>query len=59
MVSNIRIQLILYYFKGSNNGGGYSLYAGEFADESFQIKHTEPGLIGMSKRGSVPHSNEC
>ena len=46
-------------FLGSNNGGGFSLYAGEFADESFQIKHSEPGLIGMCKRGGVPNSNEC
>ena len=52
--------MIFYlFYLGSNNGGGYSFYGGEFADESFQIKHSEPGLIGMCKRGGVPHSNEC
>jgi cyclophilin family peptidyl-prolyl cis-trans isomerase len=39
---------------------GYSIYdGGEFADESFQVKHSEPGLIGMCKRGGIPNSNEC
>ena len=23
------------------------------------MKHTEPGLLGMCKRGGVPDSNEC
>lgn len=38
---------------------GYSIYDGEFADESFQVKHTEPGLIGMCKRGGILNTNEC
>jgi len=39
---------------------GYSIYdSGEFADESFQIKHTEPGLLGMCKRSGMKHTNEC
>ena len=38
---------------------GFSKYDGEFADESFHIKHTEPGLLGMCKRGGVADSNEC
>jgi len=38
---------------------GFSVYDGEFADESFQVKHTEPGLLGMCKRSSVQHTNEC
>jgi len=38
---------------------GYSKFDGEFADESFHVKHTEPGLLGMCKRGGVPDSNEC
>lgn len=38
---------------------GYSMYDGEFDDESFHVKHTEPGLLGMCKRGSVANSNEC
>ena len=31
---------------------------GEFADESFAISHTEPGLLGMCKRGGYANSNE-
>lgn len=31
---------------------------GEFADESFHVKHTEVGLIGMCKRKGYSHSNE-
>jgi len=27
-------------------------------DESFQVRHSEPALLGMCKRGGVPHSNE-
>ena len=38
---------------------GFSIYDGEFADESFNIKHEEPGLLGMCKRGSISHTNEC
>lgn len=30
----------------------------EFDDESFHVKHTEIGLLGMCKRGGVKHSNE-
>jgi len=36
-----------------------SAEGGEFADESFHIKHTEVGLVGMCKRKSYAHSNEC
>ena len=36
-----------------------SIYEGEFADESFHLKHTEIGLIGMTKRKAYSHSNEC
>ena len=35
------------------------MYGGEFADESFQVKHTEVGLVGMCKRSSFAHSDEC
>jgi len=39
--------------------GGLSIHGGEFEDESFNVKHTEPGLLGMCKRGSIPDTNEC
>ena len=32
---------------------------GEFADESFSVKHTEPGLLGMCKRNDYNNTNEC
>jgi hypothetical protein len=35
-----------------------SIYDGEFADESFHVKHTEIGLLGMAKRKGNHHSNE-
>lgn len=38
--------------------GTNSIYAGEFADESFHVKHTEVGLLGMCKRSGIKHSNE-
>lgn len=37
---------------------GASIYNGEFADESFHIKHTEVGLLGMCKRKGYAHTNE-
>ena len=37
---------------------GVSIYGGEFADESFAVKHSEIGLLGMCKRGGQKHSNE-
>lgn len=36
-----------------------SIFGGEFADESFHIKHTEVGLLGMCKRSGLKHTNEC
>ena len=35
-----------------------SIYEGEFADESFHVKHTEVGLVGMCKRKGYKHTNE-
>lgn len=48
--------LILFNY---NKEHGASLFEGEFADESFHIKHTEVGLVGMCKRKGYAHSNEC
>lgn len=35
-----------------------SLYGTEFPDESFHVKHTEIGLLGMCKRNNLKHTNE-
>jgi peptidyl-prolyl cis-trans isomerase B (cyclophilin B) len=42
----------------TDNEGQNSVYGGEFADESFHVKHTEVGLLGMCKRSGIKHSNE-
>ena len=41
-----------------NSNEGTSIYSGEFEDESFQVKHTEIGLLGMCKRNGQKHTNE-
>jgi len=38
--------------------GEASIYGGEFADESFEVKHTEVGLVGMCKKKGYHHTNE-
>lgn len=37
---------------------GSNLYGGEFEDESFQVKHTDIGMLGMCKRNGLKHTNE-
>ena len=37
---------------------GASIHGGEFADESFHVKHTDAGLLGMCKRSGLKHTNE-
>ena len=41
-----------------NPQNGVSSLGGEFAYESFHVKHTEIGLVGMCKRNGHKHSNE-
>lgn len=38
---------------------GTSIFGGEFEDESFHVKHTEIGMLGMCKRGGLSNTNEC
>jgi len=49
----------VYLFLLATNKEGFSIYGKNFADESFHIPHTEPGLLGMCKKGNSPHTNEC
>lgn len=45
---------------GPQDDGPYSIFEeGPFADESFSRKHTEPGLLGMSKDMGYAATNEC
>jgi cyclophilin family peptidyl-prolyl cis-trans isomerase len=32
---------------------------GVFNDESFALKHSEPGMLGMCKKNGLPNTNEC
>jgi cyclophilin family peptidyl-prolyl cis-trans isomerase len=38
--------------------GCASVFGAEFEDESFHVKHTEKGLLGMCRREGFAHTNE-
>ena len=38
---------------------GTSIYGPSFEDESFHVRHTEIGLLGMCKKNGASHSNEA
>jgi len=37
---------------------GASIFEGDFADENFDVKHTDIGLVGMCKKKGFKHTNE-
>lgn len=45
--------------KDSKIKGFSSFEQGEFFDESFEVKHDTPGLVGMCRRNNLPNTNEC
>lgn len=42
-------------FTLGNGTGGISIYGGKFEDESFELKHNQPGLLSMANSG--PNTN--
>jgi hypothetical protein len=52
----------MYIQAGDMNKNGVkeqaSIFEGEFPDESFHLKHTEIGLVGMCKKKGYKHTNE-
>ena len=55
----IQLTNMLFLLFIAKGGKGFSVFGGEFADESFSVGHNEPGLLGMCKRNGIPDTNEC